>query len=122
MKLMDLDYQIQYKKGINNAATDALSRCVTDQGVLAVSECIPSWVPKLREGYEEFEEDKKLLAELAISGTNDKSFELKEEIIRFQGRIWVGHNTLAQQHILQALHASGKQPTIELNPCLLGQA
>lgn len=27
VKLMDLDYQIQYKKGINNAAADALSRC-----------------------------------------------------------------------------------------------
>jgi hypothetical protein len=80
---MDLNYQIQYRKGINNAATDALSRCVTDQRVLAMSECIPSWVQKLREGYEEFEEDKKLLAELAICSTNNKSFELKEGIIIF---------------------------------------
>jgi hypothetical protein len=30
---MDLNYQIQYKKGINNAAADALSRCVFDEEV-----------------------------------------------------------------------------------------
>lgn len=52
-------------------------------------------------------EDKKLLAKLAISETNDKGFALTEGIIRYQGRIWVCHNKLAQQHILQALHASG---------------
>lgn len=28
-------------------------------------------------------------------------------VIRLHDRIWVGHNVLAQQHILQALHASG---------------
>jgi hypothetical protein len=50
-------------------------------------ECISSWVQKLREGYEESEKDKKVLAELAISSTNDKSFELKEGITIFQGRI-----------------------------------
>jgi len=47
------------------------------------------------------------LAELAMSDNNPKGFALAEGIIRYQGRIWVGHNKLAQQHILQALHASG---------------
>ena len=28
-------------------------------------------------------------------------------VIKYKGRVWVGHNLLAQQHILQALHASG---------------
>ena len=28
-------------------------------------------------------------------------------VIRLHDRIWVGHNVLAQQHILQALQASG---------------
>lgn len=72
-----------------------------------MSECIPAWVQKLREGYEEFSKDKALLEELAVSGHNDKGFALSDGIIRFQGRIWVGDNSLAQQHILQAMHASG---------------
>lgn len=33
VKLVDLDYHIQYKKGINNVVADAISRC---------SECVPS--------------------------------------------------------------------------------
>jgi len=68
VKLMDLDYQIQYKKGINNAAADALSRCVSEQEVVAVSECVPLWIHKLREGYDEYSEDRELLAELAALG------------------------------------------------------
>ena len=50
VKLMDLDYQIQYKKGINNVAADALSRCAAGQEVI------------------------ELLAELALLGENDKGF------------------------------------------------
>lgn len=50
---------------------------------MAISKCIPSWVQQLREGYEEHLEDKKLLAKLAISETNDKGFALTEGIIRY---------------------------------------
>jgi hypothetical protein len=74
---------------------------------LAISECVPSWIQKLREGYQEYGEDRKLLAELAVSGENDMGFALGDGVIRLNGIIWVGHNVLAQEHILQALHASG---------------
>ncbi|XP_066361406.1 uncharacterized protein [Miscanthus floridulus] len=47
VKLMDFKYQIQYKKGINNAAADALSRCVGDEEVNAISECVPAWIAKV---------------------------------------------------------------------------
>jgi len=60
-KLMDLNYQIQYKKGINNAAADALSGCVSDEEVNAISECVPAWIQKLKEAYQENQEDQQLL-------------------------------------------------------------
>jgi hypothetical protein len=104
---MDLDYKIQYKKGITNAAADTLSRCPENGEVMAVSECIPSWMQKLKEGYEENPEDKQSLTELSITGRNDEGYTLTDGIIRFRGRVWVGSNALAQQHILQALHDSG---------------
>ena len=104
---MDLDYHIQYKKGVNNAAAHALSRCVSEAEVVAISECVPTWVQKLKDGYVDNLEDKKLLAELTLVKENDKGFALVNGVIRFKGRIWVGNNQLAQQHILQALHASG---------------
>jgi hypothetical protein len=103
---MDLDYSIQYKKGIHNVAADSLSRYEPHSETHAISECVPSWIQKLKEGYVDHPEDKQLLTELSISGHNSKGFTL-EGVIRFKGRVWVGNNTLAQQHILQALHDSG---------------
>jgi hypothetical protein len=58
-------------------------------------------------GYSDDSETKKLWTELSITGTNSDGFELKQGVIRKHGRVWVGGNTLAQQHILQALHDSG---------------
>lgn len=104
---MDLDYKIQYKKGITNAAADALSRCTTEDTVSAIYECVPSWIQKLKDGYEEYPEDKQLLTELSLTGHNDNGYTLTNGVIRFKGRVWVGSNVLAQHHILQALHDSG---------------
>lgn len=103
VKLMDFKYQIQYKKGINNAAADALSSCVGDEEVNAISECVPAWVQRLKEGYQENQEDQQLLTELLVTSENSKGFTLVDGVIRCHGRVWVGNNklaVLAQQHIL----------------------
>lgn len=42
-----------------------------------------------------------------MSSQNDKGYTLVDGVIKHKGRVWVGNNTLAQQHILQTLHASG---------------
>jgi hypothetical protein len=104
---MDLDYPIQYKKGIQNAAADALSRNENTSEILAIFECVPAWIQKLKDGYQDNEEDKQLLTELSLTGKNEKGFTLSNGVIRFHGRVWVGNNTMAQNHILQALHDSG---------------
>ena len=103
---MDLDYVIQYKKGINNAAADSLSRKPMST-LMAVSMCTPTWVEKLQEGYAEDAYSTQLLAELSLSSPNDRGYQLLNGVIRYKGRIWVGTNPLAQQHNLQALHDSG---------------
>jgi len=107
IKLMDLNFKIQYKKGISNKAADALSRVSDTSEVMPISQVVPSWMEKLQEGYQEAPEAKQLLTELAITNTNAKGFSLDAGIIRFKGRVWVGNNLLAQAHILQALHNSG---------------
>lgn len=95
IKLMDLQYVIQYKKGINNAAADAQSRCTEDTSVNAVSECIPTWIQRLQESYVEDPMAQQLLTELAISPDNSKGYTLKEGVIRHKGRVWVGSNNTA---------------------------
>jgi len=107
IKLMDLNFKIQYKKGTTNQAADALSRCQSTTELMAISQVIPSWLENLQEGYHSDPETMQLLTELAVSSENSKGYSLQNGIIRYKGRVWIGHNTLAQNHILQALHSSG---------------
>jgi hypothetical protein len=48
-----------------------------------------------------------LLAELSLTGSNEKGYSLVDGVIRHQGRIWLGNHKKAHQAVLQALHASG---------------
>ena len=46
------------------------------------------------------------MTELSVTGRNDKGYSLDNGVLRYKGRIWVGQNPLAQQHIMQSLHAT----------------
>jgi len=56
LKLIDLRYRIQYKKGVTNAAADALSRVMKEPHILAVSLSTPAWLNRLQQGYEDDDE------------------------------------------------------------------
>lgn len=107
IRLMDLNYQIQYKKGVNNAAADTLSRYEEQGQLMSMSECTPAWIQKLQEGYMDHPEDKQLFTALTVSGTDARGYTLWDGVIRFKGRVWIGHNKLAQQHVLEAVYNSG---------------
>lgn len=107
IKLMDLNFRIQYKKGINNAAADALSRCPNAPSINAISTPAASWLDRLQEGYDDDDETKKLISKLTLGVSTSPGYTLQDGIIKFHGRIWVENNELAQQYILQALHSSG---------------
>jgi hypothetical protein len=64
-------------------------------------------VEKLVQGYDEDEMARQLLAELSVCSPNSAGYALTEGVIRYKGRVWVGNNQLAQQHIIQSLHSSG---------------
>lgn len=107
VKLMGLQYTIQYKKGSTNLAADALSRQFDSATFMAVSVATPAWLDNLQNGYKDDPTCQQLLTELSINPSNDKGYSLLNGILRYKGRIWVGVNPIAQNHILQALHSSG---------------
>jgi hypothetical protein len=74
IKLMDSQYQIQYKKGISNVAADSLSRTPDALNVFSISHRTPTWLEKLQQGYEDDEEAKLLLTQLAVSRRMTKDF------------------------------------------------
>ncbi|XP_066160673.1 uncharacterized protein [Oryza sativa Japonica Group] len=89
-KLLGLQYKICYRKGVSNAAADALSRRESPiSEVAAISECIPSWMQELMQGYQLDGQSKQLLAELAISPNSRKDYQLCQGILKYKGKIWV---------------------------------
>jgi hypothetical protein len=55
-KLLGLQYEIQYKKEVENRAADALSRLPgygNEVQSCAVTEIIPSWLDELKESYKD---------------------------------------------------------------------
>lgn len=69
MKLLGLRYRIIYKRGEDNKAADALSRCpLPAQGELAaMSVCLPLWLEEVQQGYETDAVAKKLLTQLSAN-------------------------------------------------------
>jgi hypothetical protein len=106
LKLLGLQYRIIYKKGLDNKAADAMSRQDHQAQLAAVSMSIPKWMEIVIENYQQDEEAKKLLTELAITGSNEKCYSLVDGIIKYKGRVWLGSHTEAHQAILLALHNS----------------
>jgi hypothetical protein len=68
---------------------------------------VPSWLQKLQEGHEDDPQAKQLLMELSISPNSHQDYSLWNGVLKYKGRVWVGNNKTAQQHILIALHDSG---------------
>jgi hypothetical protein len=100
-----------YNKGLDNKAADALSRRPNFQSdshpleIFAVSQATPVWLEQVVLGYGKDDQTKKLLTELSV-GIKLKDFSLTNGVIRFKGKIWIGHNQELQTQILSSLHSS----------------
>lgn len=97
-KLLGLQYRLLYKKGVDNRAANALSRKVSrsDDKLVAISTCVPAWLAELTTGYKADAYTSQLLTELSMGSTQHLKFQLKEGILRYDGRIWIGSNTSLQ--------------------------
>jgi hypothetical protein len=78
-KLVGLQYHIIYNKGSDNLAADALSRYPASAQVCNISQCTPTWVQEVMQGYQQDEHAKQLLAQLAVaSGEATYPFSLTQ--------------------------------------------
>lgn len=92
-KLLGLQYRIVYRPGSTNRAADALSRKVApESSCAALSVVTPQWILEVVSGYNGDPASKDLLSKLSIDPQAVSKFSLKDGLLRFQDRIWVGAN------------------------------
>jgi transposase InsO family protein len=108
-KLMGLDYVIQYKKGTENRAADALSRRPSSTKTTelnAVTEVLPLWVQELKESYVGDEWATQVLKGGELLDSQREKVTMHEGIIRYKGRIYVGVSSDWRSKIVKILHDS----------------
>jgi hypothetical protein len=59
------------------------------------------------EGYSTGPRAQLLLQELSVSNPNEQGFSLRQGVIRYKDRIWLGNNVEAHKAILMSLHDRG---------------
>lgn len=105
-KLVGLDFSIQYKRGVENTAADALSRVAHLFTVQAMSASRPVWVQEILNSYTVDPAAQEMLTKLAIDVEACPGFQLQEGLIRQEGKIWVGANAGLQTKLIQAFHST----------------
>ena len=91
-KLLGLRYKVVYYKGSENQVVYALSRRDHPQQLNAVSSPTHVWLDQLRLWSPTDPEAKALLSQLLLDGSSRPPFQLKDGIILYYNRIWLGSN------------------------------
>jgi len=105
-RLMGLQFKIIYKKGKENIAADSLSRVAHLMTLQTVSVVQPTWIQEVLNSYTTDSYAQTLLAQLAVHSPNTTSYSLKDGLIRYQDKLWVGQNSALQTKIIAAFHSS----------------
>lgn len=106
-KLLGLRYKIIYKKGVDNSVADALSRYPATESIelSALSVAVPEWINDIVARYSSDPNACSKVQTLCINSGAVPNFSLKNGILYFQNRLWVGNNVEVQQKILANLHS-----------------
>ena len=105
-KLIGLQFQFKYKRGVDNGAADSLSRVAHRFETQTLSVCRPDWVQEVLNSYHTDTEMMTLLQQLAIHSPDDKGYALEHGLIKYKGRLVIGENLALQTKLVASLHDS----------------
>jgi hypothetical protein len=90
VKLMGYNYTIEYKKGKDNKAADALSRKPNTESMRAISTVLPLWVNDVQTSYTGDSKCKELEEQLHIQADSVPHFSMTNGMIRYKGKLYIG--------------------------------
>ncbi|XP_019197771.1 PREDICTED: uncharacterized protein LOC109191615 [Ipomoea nil] len=107
-KLLGLDYTIQYKKGTDNIAADALSRRDVSSEVEynAISAVQPLWMEEISKSYDGDVWATENLTSALIVPVNDPRISVSGGMIRYKDRLYVGSSGSLRRDLMLKLHVS----------------
>lgn len=108
-KLLEFDYEIQYKQGKDNVAADALSRVEGSEVLhmaMTVLEC--DLMQKIKDAYVTDGAVKQIIDELKDKPNGKKHFSWTQGVLRRKSKIVVPAVTELKDLILEWLHSSGQ--------------
>lgn len=106
-KLLEFDYEIQYREGKDNLAADALSRVEGSEVLsMAISVMDCDLMKKIQSSYEHDPQIKELIAELKKKPDYKKHFTWKQDTLRRKSKLVIPNNGELRQTILNWLHKS----------------
>lgn len=104
-KLLGLDYKILYRKRVENKAADAPSRRPGMQASVAVVYVSkPVWMEVLAASYEGDSKATELFTQIAISSDVHLGYFIKNEVLLFKDKMYVGKCTALRANLLQLYH------------------
>lgn len=104
---MGLDYEILYKKGVENRVADALSRLPegTEMGkTFAINTTQLVWLEEVNESYLNDQEAQKIITGIACKEPAYAHFTFSKGIIRVGNIIYIGNHGSLKDKILWELH------------------
>ena len=105
-KLMGLNYNIVYKKGVENSTADAISRRPHSFRLFHISRSYPVWLEDVVASYAADDKTIELLQALAVNPSAKPNFQLIQGLLRYKGYIWVGNSVELHDKIFSAFHDS----------------
>lgn len=106
VKLLGYNYKVEYKKGIDNTAADALSCRPQEPAILALTTVVPQWIQQVTDSYASDPHCMHLMEKLAVDPTAVQYTTFKNGLLRVKGKLLVGPNGPLRQQLLEAFHQS----------------
>ncbi|KAF8377757.1 hypothetical protein HHK36_031142 [Tetracentron sinense] len=104
-KLLSYNYKIEYRKGKENLAANALSRKYDEGEIFAISMLVVDWWGEIKEDHNTSQLIQSLLQRLQQGELDSNKYCIREELLYYKDRLYVGSTSLRDK-ILGELHAS----------------
>lgn len=66
----------------------------------------PAWVQEVLNSYTTDSKAQDLLTQLAIHSPNEQGYSLEQGLIKYKGKVWIGHNSSLQTKLIAVCHSS----------------